>query len=104
MTDDFINQNVTVYAFSQSGNKESYGTGTTIEAMIQPLEIDDALASTGEFTRSYKMYVGNDVSIKKSDKVSYNDKDYVVKVVNDYEKYPVVEELLHKKVIIERVE
>ena len=104
MTEDFINQNVTLSEFSKTGNKESYGTGTTIEAMIQPLEIDDALASTGEFTRSYKMYVKDDVSIKKSDKVSFENKDYIVKVVNDYEGYPVAEELQHKKVIIERVD
>ena len=76
---------MTVYRLASSSSKESYAENGTIKGAIYPLTADSAFLTEGNPSQSYKLITDYESDIKKTDKITYDEIDYIVTGIQKFD-------------------
>lgn len=81
----FFTKTITVYRLADSSSKESYSLNGTINGFIAPVGAEDAFLSEGNPAQQYKLITDYSSDIKKTDKLTYDSEDYIVKGIQKFD-------------------
>jgi len=81
----FYTKTISVYRLADASSKESYSLNGTITGFIAPIGAEDAFLSEGNPAQQYKLITDYSSDIKKTDKLTYNEEDYIIKGIQKFD-------------------
>lgn len=82
----FFKKTATVSRLAMLSNAtEGYAECGDIKCFIVPLRAEDTFLTEGNPAQSYKLVTELDSDIKKTDKITYNDEDYIITGIQKFD-------------------
>ena len=82
----FFSKEITVSRLTLISNAtEDYAVYDTIYGLIVPISAEDTFLTAGNPSQTYKLVTDYDTDIKKTDKLTYNDEDYIISGIQKFD-------------------
>jgi hypothetical protein len=81
----FFTKQVTVFRLVAASSKETYTENGTINGFIVPISAEDSFLTEGNPAQTYKLVADYGADIQKTDKLTYDDEDYIVTGVQKFD-------------------